>query len=133
MRALICGSREWPSLGVEVEARDWLANRIYALPPGTVVIQDEANGAARWAGELATRCGLFVARMEVGPQHWKRHGHKAGMLRNAAMLDLLQPGDLVIAAQYAGSRDTQYTVDEARRRGIEVEVRCWLPVAGSVS
>lgn len=133
MRALVCGSREWPSLSVEVEARDWLADRVYALPPGTVVIQGEANGADRWAGKLATRCGLFVARMEVGPQHWKRHGRKAGILRDNAMLDLLQPGDLVIVAQYAESRDTQYTVDEARRRGIEVELRCWLPVAGSVS
>lgn len=132
MRTLICGSRHWPT-EAESEALSWLTERIDALPANTIVVQGDAQGIDLNAAAIAIRRGLFVARVPVGPQHYKRHGRKAPILRDRAMLDLLQPGDLVIAAQYAGSRGTQYTVDEARRRGIEVELRCWLPVAGSVS
>lgn len=132
MRVLICGSRKWPAEAWQ-EAVVWLTERIDALWEGTIVIHGGAHGVDQAAAGLAVRRGLFDARVPVGPQHYKRHGKKAPILRDRAMLDLLRPGDLVIAAQYAGSRGTQYTVDEARRRGIEVEVRCWLPVAGSVS
>lgn len=128
MRVLVSGSRDWPSTDLEVTARGWLLNRINELPDDTVVIHGGATGVDRIAGELATRRGLFVASVSVGPQHYKRHGRKAPILRNRAMLDLLQAGDVVIAAQYAGSRGTQYTVDEARRRGFEVAFRRWLPV-----
>jgi hypothetical protein len=55
------------------------------------------------------------------------------MRRNRAMLDLLQPGDMLVAAQFAGSSGTQWTINEARRRGITVELRRWLPVMGEVT
>lgn len=132
MRVLVSGSREWPADAWR-EARTWLALRIDLLPGGTIIVHGGASGVDQAAAGIATRRGLFVADVSVGPQHYKRHGRKAPILRDNAMLDLLQPGDLVIAAQYAGSRGTQYTVDEARRRGIRVELRRWLPVAGSVS
>lgn len=125
MRVLVCGSREWPTEAWR-EARAWLAERIDALPERTIIVHGGASGVDQAASGIATRRGLFVADMSVGPQHYKRHGRKAPILRDNAMLDLLQPGDLVVAAQYAGSRGTQYTVDEARRRCIKVELRRWL-------
>lgn len=133
MRVLICGSRKWPTPEVAEEARVWLTGRVYALPPGTVVIEGAAEGVDRWAGEIATRCGLFVARVEVGPQHYKRFGKQAPIRRDWAMLSLLQSGDMVVAAQFAGSSGTQWTIDEARRRGIAVELRRWLPIVGEVT
>jgi hypothetical protein len=51
---------------------------------------------------------------------WKQYGKRAGILRNLQMLD--QRPDLVLAFQRNGSRGTQHTIDEARKRGIAVEV-----------
>lgn len=51
---------------------------------------------------------------------WRRYGKRAGPRRNRTMLDRCP--DLVIAFQRNGSRGTQDCVDEARRRGIAVEV-----------
>lgn len=50
---------------------------------------------------------------------WESFGQRAGYLRNLAMLQL-EP-DLVIAFTN-GSPGTQHTIDEARRRGIPVEI-----------
>lgn len=110
MRVLICGSREWPH-PEDVEMR------IAQLPAGTVVIHGGARGVDRCAHEIATQLGLHTA--EVRPL-WDHFGKQAGPIRNAVMLDL-QP-DLVIAFQHNGSSGTQGTIDEAKRRGIPVEV-----------
>jgi hypothetical protein len=128
-RVLICGSRRWPGPEAITAARDLLWKLVGELPEGTVVIEGGAEGIDRWAGEMATRSGLFVARVELGPQHYRHHGKGAPFLRNHAMLDLLAAPSLlagsedrVIAVQHAGSTGTQHTIEEARRRGIPVEV-----------
>jgi hypothetical protein len=54
------------------------------------------------------------------PADWRGKGRRAGILRNLAMLD--DEPDRVLAFQRNGSRGTQHTIDEARRRGIPVEV-----------
>lgn len=51
--------------------------------------------------------------------YWDLYRKRAGFLRNCAMLDL-EP-DLVIAFT-TGSPGTQLTINEARKRGISVEV-----------
>lgn len=109
-RVLICGSRDWQDLGA-------IFNRVAGLGPKDIVIHGGAVGADRLAEQAARQLGHHTA--EVRPL-WDHFGKRAGHIRNAAMLDL-QP-DLVLAFQRNGSKGTQGTIDEARKRGVEVEV-----------
>jgi hypothetical protein len=79
------------------------------------------RGVERSADMLADRAARELGfTVEPHPADWKRHGKAAGPIRNLAMLDT-KP-DLVLAFQRDGSRGTQHTIDEARKRGIPVEV-----------
>lgn len=113
MRVLICGSRSWTDDATILKVID-------GLPDGSIVIQGGAKGADARARHFAQQRGLFVAEIAVDASHWTRYGKRAGLLRNSAMLDLSP--DRVIAFQRDGSRGTQYTIDEARRRGVPVTV-----------
>lgn len=112
MNVLCCGSRGWTN-GERIGAR------IAELPNGTVVIHGGARGADLRSASYALGRGLFTARVDCFSSHWTKYGNQAGFLRNAAMLDL-NP-DLVIAFSL-DTPGTQNTIEEARRRGIEVEV-----------
>jgi hypothetical protein len=122
VRVLVCGSRAkwWPDAAV---GRALVAEEVDALEDGTVAVVGGANGVDRWAGELLVRRGLFVARVEVGAQHYRRFGVGAPELRDFAMLDLLQPGDVVVAVQCGGSPGTQRVLAEAARRGLALRLR----------
>jgi hypothetical protein len=109
VKVVVCGSRDWTDAAA-------IADRLDKLP-WPFIIEGGAEGADNIAGNYAVRRGLPHATV---PANWLRYGKRAGHLRNGWMLDL-QP-DLVIAFQRNGSRGTQNTIDEARRRGIPVEV-----------
>lgn len=108
---LVCGSRDWTDEAAIVNA---LAR--YADRPVTV-IHGGARGADRMAGNIARRYGFDV---KTYPADWDRYGKRAGILRNLQMLD--QEPAVVLAFCKDGSRGTQHTINEARRRGIPVEV-----------
>lgn len=110
MRVLICGSRSWDDIQT-------IRMRLVTLPPDTVIVHGAAPGADTIAGMLATDFGFTV---EAHPADWDRHGKRAGIVRNLAMLDT-HP-DLVVAFYDGVSRGTGHTISEARRRGIAVEV-----------
>lgn len=109
MRVLVCGSRDWENLGLIIDA-------LRQLPPKAIVIHGGARGADQMAAQFARQIGLHTA--EVKPL-WDHFGNRAGHVRNSAMLDL-QP-DRVIAFSL-GTPGTQGTIDEARKRGIQVDV-----------
>lgn len=111
-RVLICGSRNWDGFR-EIDMR------VAALPPDAIVISGRADGADMIAAKSARSHGLFVAEVACTDEHWERYRKRAGFLRNLKMLDL-EP-DLVIAFT-TGSPGTQLTIDEARRRGIPIEI-----------
>ena len=113
MKVLVCGSRDWPNAAL---IRVKLRNLKEEHGP-FVVMHGNARGADEMADHAALMLGLDSERWAAD---WKRHGKRAGILRNLAMLDT-KP-DLVLAFQRNGSRGTQHTIDEARRRGIPVEV-----------
>ncbi len=81
------------------------------------------HGSCRGADQLA---GIFAARHRIRQERykadWKKHGKRAGPIRNTLMLD--QKPDLVIAFtdDLQASRGTRDTVTKARNRGIPVEV-----------
>ena len=124
---LVCGSRDWE----DVHA---IRMRLVKLPPSATIIHGAAPGADRVAGWLAEDFGFtvkpFPADWKVGrhtrPQDIRtradgtRYDSFAGKRRNPAMLD--ERPDLVLAFQRNGSGGTQHTIDEARKRGIPVEV-----------
>lgn len=110
MKVLVCGSRGFGSPTT-------IRQRIYALPEDTTVIHGGARGADTQAGIYAARAGFKVL---VFKADWKRHHGGAGRIRNREMLN--QQPDLVIAFWDGSSKGTKDTIDEAKRRGIPVEV-----------
>lgn len=112
MKVLVCGSRDWPAL----DKRRIFA-RLAELGHGTEVIHGGAPGADSFADFWCRQLGIPVREFKA---QWKLFGRKAGPIRNRQMLD--EAPDLVIAFQKDSSTGTQDTIDEARRRGIPVEV-----------
>ena len=110
MRVLVCGSRDWTD-------QEAIVNRIALLPSDAVVVHGGARGADRIAGAAAEILGHEV---KVFRADWNKYGKAAGILRNLQMLDT-RP-DRVIAFWDGVSPGTQHTIEEARRRGIKVEV-----------
>ena len=110
MKVLVCGSRTW-------ERATQMYVRLAKLPPNTTIIHGDARGADRMAAALAESLGLRVVAF---PADWDRHGKKAGFIRNIEMLE--QGPELVLAFQVGNSKGTQHTINQARKRGIPVEV-----------
>jgi hypothetical protein len=118
LRVLVCGSRDWCRPGP-------ISERLGTLPRGSVVIHGAASRKPHGVEESADMLADMIARgyglsVQRFPANWKHYGKAAGYIRNSAMLDT--GPDLVLAFQRNGSRGTQHTIDEARRRGIPVEV-----------
>lgn len=113
MRVLVCGSRDWTNYDAVVSALTDLPGEHGPI----TVVHGDARGADHDADVAARYLGFAVERH---PAKWRTHGKRAGFLRNIEMLD--SGIDLVIAFQLNGSRGTQHTINEARKRGIPVEV-----------
>lgn len=109
MRLLVCGSREFTNAAL---MRSWFKALLH---PGDVVIHGGARGADVMAGTLAIE---FLMNMEVYLADWKRHGRKAGPIRNTLMLREGKP-DCVLAfpGRGPGTRDM---MDKALRAGLRV-------------
>jgi YspA, cpYpsA-related SLOG family len=119
MRLLVCGSRTWTD-----RARLWqdLDRLVAEHGDGQVVlIEGDARGADRLAGQLARRRGWALERY---PADWTRHGRAAGFRRNARMLREGRP-ELVVAftvGPLEGSRGTADMVRRARAAGVPVHI-----------
>ena len=112
MRLLVSGPREWTD---ERAVADVLAR--YADGRDVELLHGDAPGVDAIAARIAVGHGWTVRAF---PPDAARHGPRARPMRNLAMLD--ERPDLVIALHDGRSEGTQHTIDEARRRGIPVEV-----------
>lgn len=108
---LVCGSRDW---GYDT----WIAQRLVELPANTQIMHGGARGPDTASDIYARSFGM--PKPQVFRANWKLHGKRAGFMRNVEMLD--QEPDLVIAFWDGESRGTKHTIEEARKRGILVEV-----------
>jgi hypothetical protein len=108
---LICGSRTWTDPAP-------IRAAVAALASGSIVLVGGATGADRVAEHLARERGDLEVR--VFAADWRRHGRRAGVLRNLRMLD--QRPDRVLAFQIGDSPGTTHTIGEANRRGIPVRL-----------
>lgn len=113
LKVLVCGSRDWTN---DDQIRFALVLLAAKYGPLTV-IHGAARGADQIAGSIATAEGHEVREF---PADWRGKGKRAGIVRNLAMLD--QEPHVVLAFQRNGSRGTQHTIDEARKRGIQTFV-----------
>ena len=114
MKVLVCGDRNWTD---RAAIKLWLET--LKAVGYTRVIEGEARGADRLAREEAEKLGLEV---DPHPANWDKYHRAAGMIRNREMLD--QCPDLVLAfhSDLSKSKGTKDCVQEAKKRGIKVEV-----------
>ena len=110
MKVLVTGSRKWTDF-------DTIYNRLAQLPKDTIIVEGGATGADTLARTAAYKLKLDRLCMKA---NWKMHGRSAGAIRNRTMLDL-NP-DLVLGFRLNQSSGTTDCLDEARKRGIPVEV-----------
>jgi len=75
----VVGSRDLPA-----ECRVLVHNFIALLPHNAVVISGGARGVDSWAAESAIARGL---RVVVYPADWKKHGQRAGFIRNTQIVE----------------------------------------------
>lgn len=119
MKVLFSGDRWW--IGWKS-----IANRLDLLDPSVdEVIVGDAKGVDDLVYVLAKEKGFKVNVANNGERykaHWNEHGRAAGVLRNIEMLNL-QP-DMVIAfhPDLDKSKGTRHCVNEAKKRGIPVEI-----------
>ena len=113
MKVLFTGDRNWTD-------RESIRKRISILPSDTEIVFGDASGVDYIAGTEAVIQGYKVNGPHIAD--WNKHGRAAGPIRNRKMLD--QKPDLVIAFHpfLDGSKGTKDCVNEAKRRGIPVEV-----------
>lgn len=112
---LVCGSRGWTDRSMIAGYVAGLADQAYDDNRWLVVVHGGAPGADVIAGEVASSIGVEV---DVHEADWSQ-GHGAGFARNLEMLDL-EPER--VGAFSLGTPGTQHTIDQARARGIEVDL-----------
>lgn len=115
-RILITGSRDWTDgNAVTTALRDvWVE---LGSDPDAIIVHGGASGADTLAWKAAAAMGLSV---EVHPADWKRHGKKAGPLRNAAMVNA--GADVCVAFPLGTSKGTWGCVKLAEAAGIPVRI-----------
>lgn len=110
LAVLVCGGRDFSDAAMLRAQLD----RLHAARPIAVLIEGDARGADKLAGEWAEAHGVTVRRF---PADWQRYGRSAGPRRNQQMLDEGRP-DLVVA--FPGGKGTAGMVKLARAAGCEV-------------
>lgn len=123
-RVLVCGSRGWS----DPEA---IRRRLCTLASGSTVVAGGARGADQLAAQQAAELGMEV---EVHAADWRARGRSAGFERNVAML----ASGVVRVIAFADpcleqSAGTRHCVEQARRRGIAVEVHEARPGQGRLA
>ena len=111
MRVLVCGGRSYGD-------RDfvwWCLDALNAKKTITLVIHGCATGADTFAEEWSAQkdgCTSYGV-----PADWKKHGQRAGMVRNRQMLEFGKP-DLVLA--FEGGAGTRDMTTAATAAGVKV-------------
>lgn len=114
LRILVTGSRTFD----DVETiRAALAVAAYGRYPVVVVHGACPSGADAIAADLVRHMAEYLdITEERHPADWKRHGRRAGFIRNAEMVEL--GADVCLAFIRDGSRGATHTADLAERAGI---------------
>src|SRR5574343_1166770 len=109
LRVLVTGGRDFDDRWRVFDVLDAIHRGPFG--PIRVLVSGHARGADTLAEDWATTRGVTVERH---PADWDRHGRRAGILRNVAMLDT-RPDRVVV---FPGGRGTAHCAGEARARGL---------------
>ena len=116
-RVLVTGSRTWQDRQAVRDALDGLL----AEHADLIVVQGGAAGAdsmaVEWVMDRSTWQEAQVSH-ETHPANWRRHGRRAGMIRNAEMVK--SGADLCLAFIRDGSPGATHCAALAERAGIPV-------------
>lgn len=98
--------------------------KLFSEEKPTLVIHGTCTGVDTVADVVATEMGIEVHREYPD---WKTHGKRAGPMRNAAMIDVLQrhPGRKIVYAFHqdlSKSRGTKDCMRKAELAGLEVRL-----------
>lgn len=108
---LVCGGR---AFGPAAAVAAGLSSLVPSAGLPSLLVHGGASGADAAAGLWAARHRVPV---RVFPAVWHVHGHRAGPIRNVAMLQASSPS-LVVA--FPGGRGTSHMVRIARAAGVSV-------------
>lgn len=112
MRILFSGSRDFPDLDfVHGVVNDYSTSRTY---------EECIVGDARGVDEAVQEAAAGWLDVKVFKAEWEKHGRRAGILRNIQMLD--EQPDLVVAFWDGESPGTKHVIDEAKKRGINLDL-----------
>lgn len=131
VRVLVCGGRDYGNepkgildaemrtpayqrAGIERRALWRTLDTLHVDRGVSAIIHGGARGADHWGGFWARR--MLIEEI-AEPADWKTHGKRAGLIRNALMLERHSPG-LVVACP--GGRGTADMVARARDAGLEI-------------
>ena len=111
MRVLVCGGRD----NSDTAFIHWVLNTLHAKKAITLVIHGCATGAdsigEQWSAQIDGCTSYGV------PADWKKHGSRAGPIRNRLMLEYGKP-DLVVA--FEGGAGTRDMTTAATAAGVKV-------------
>jgi hypothetical protein len=118
VKILVTGDRKWRDAVLVFKVMQDLDPYINRLK----LVHGDAAGADTIADVCGQLLGYEILRY---PADWNQYGKSAGPIRNRQMLDENPDIDLVLAFHddLDHSKGTQDMVTEAKRRGIQVEVR----------
>ncbi|MFJ2399805.1 DUF2493 domain-containing protein [Streptomyces xanthochromogenes] len=114
-RILVTGSRDWNDLDM---VRDNLATAIYQNVPAIIVHGACPRGADAIASWWTRQNRALGITEEAHPANWQANGKRAGLIRNAHMVNL--GADLCLAFIKNGSRGASHTAALAEEAGIPV-------------
>lgn len=113
---IIAGSRGFPRDVCLAHLRKLFDSR----PLPSHVVSGCASGPDSFGIEWAESRGLYVQRF---PADWKRHGKRAGILRNVLMAEhVKERGGELLAFWTAESRGTAHMIQACERIGVPVSV-----------
>ena len=113
MRLLVCGDRNWNDYGL-------IKQHINQLLNVEVIIEGDARGADKLAGEVATELKIELLKI---PAKWGLYKRAAGPIRNIEMLNSGKP-DFVLAFHddIEKSKGTKHMISIALKASIPVYV-----------
>lgn len=114
-RILVCGGRDY---------EDWMfltrsLDAIHLDRRITCVIHGAARGADTMAGDWAKSRDIPVEEYPVSKKDWHDLGKRAGHIRNARMLKLGRPDEVVA---FPGGRGTADMVTKAFEAGVKLTI-----------
>lgn len=113
MRVIVAGSR-WLTL-----EEYWIVQHSIEMSgfDVTEVVSGGATGADQLGEKWAKEKGVLVKRFPVTSEEWRKHGKKAGPIRNRRMAEY---GEGLVAVWDGESRGTRSMINEACNAGIKI-------------